>query len=115
VLKESSARNVGLVALVMKGHTDIKKLRIEVRAEGVSKNETQARADAIKEALVGKGVDAGRIEAVGMGGGGSRVDFLVIETAAAPKAPAAGAGAGGDANKGEAPAAPKNEAAPPTP
>src|SRR5882724_8859722 len=63
VLKDSSARNVGLVALVMKGHTEIKKLRVEVYAEGVSKNETQARADAIKEALVARGVDAGRVEA----------------------------------------------------
>jgi hypothetical protein len=88
VLKDSSARNIGLVALVIKGHTEIKKVRIEVRAEGVSKNETQARADAIKEALVAKGVDPGRIEAVGMGEGGSRVDFLVAETAATPKAPA---------------------------
>jgi hypothetical protein len=88
VLKESSARNVGLVALVMKGHTEIKKLRIEVRAEGVPKNETQARADAIKDALVAKGVEAGRIDAAGMGGGGSRVDFLIAETAAAPRAPA---------------------------
>jgi hypothetical protein len=87
VLKDVAARDVGLVALVMKGHTEIKKLRIEVRAEGVSKNETQARADAIKDALVAKGVAATRIDAVGMGEGGSRVDFLVVETAAAPKAP----------------------------
>jgi hypothetical protein len=101
-LKDSSARNVGLVALVMKGHTEIKKLRIEVYAEGVSKNETQARADAIKETLVGRGVDAGRIEAVGMGGGGSRVDFLIADTAAAPKAP----GAGAAPNKTDAPATP---------
>ncbi len=97
VLRDSSARNVNLVGLVMKGHADIKKLRIEVRAEGVSKNETQARADAIKETLVAKGVEASRIEAVGMGGGGSRVDFLVVETAAAPKAPAQAAPAGGEA------------------
>jgi hypothetical protein len=92
VLKESSARDVGLVALVMKGHAEIKKLRIEVRAEGVPKNETQARADVIKEALVAKGVEAGRIDAVGMGADGSRVDFLVVETAAAPKATAPAAG-----------------------
>jgi len=104
VLKESSARNVGLVALVMKGHTEIKKLRVEVRADGVSKNETQARADAIKDTLVAKGVDAARIEAVGMGGGGSRIDFLVAETAAAPKAP--GAAPGGDATKSQTPATP---------
>ncbi len=86
----------------MKGHTEIKKLRIEVYAEGVSKNETQARADAIKETLVGRGVDAGRIDAVGMGGGGSRVDFLIADTAAAPKAP----GAGAAPTKTDAPATP---------
>jgi OOP family OmpA-OmpF porin len=99
VLKESSAKSVGLVALMVKGHADIKKLRIEVRADGISKNDTQARADAIKDALVAKGVDAARIEAVGMGGGGSRVDFLIVEMAAAPKP------AGSEAPKSEAPAA----------
>jgi outer membrane protein OmpA-like peptidoglycan-associated protein len=84
VLKESAAKSVGLVALVLKGHADIKKLRVEVHAEGVSKNETQARADAIKDALVAKGVDAARIEAVGAGGG-ARVDFIITEMAAPPK------------------------------
>jgi hypothetical protein len=84
VLKESAAKSVGLVALVLKGHADIKKVRVEVRAEGVSKNETQARADAIKDALVAKGVDAARIEAVGAGGG-ARVDFIITEMAAPPK------------------------------
>jgi OOP family OmpA-OmpF porin len=86
-LKESAARSVNLVALVVKGHADIKKLRIEVRADGVPKEETQARAEVIKAALVGKGVDAGRIEAVGMGGGGARIDFLVIAAPPPPKPP----------------------------
>jgi hypothetical protein len=71
-------------------------------------NETQARADAIKEALVARGVEAARIEAVGVGGGASRVDFLVVETAAAPKAPAAGQSGGGAAE--QKPDAPKSEA-----
>ncbi|HVZ75581.1 MAG TPA: hypothetical protein VHJ20_24580 [Polyangia bacterium] len=86
VLKENSARNVGLVALVMKGHTEIKKLRIEVHADGVSKSEMQARAEAIKAALVSKGVEAGRIDAAGVDGGGSRVDFLIVPMPVAPKA-----------------------------
>jgi hypothetical protein len=68
-LRDASLRAVNLVALVVRGHADIKKLRVEVRSEGVPKEETQARADAVKAALVAKGVDAGRIEAVGMGGG----------------------------------------------
>jgi outer membrane protein OmpA-like peptidoglycan-associated protein len=85
VLRPSSLKTVGLVALVMKGHTEIKKLRIEVRADGVPKEETQRRAEAIRDALVAKGVAADRIVPAGMGGGASRVDFLV-ESAAAPKA-----------------------------
>jgi OOP family OmpA-OmpF porin len=86
ILKESSARDVNLVGLIMKGHTEITKLRIEVHAEGVSKVDTQARADAIKDALVAKGVAAARLEAVGAMGGGSHVDFIIVTTAA-PKAP----------------------------
>jgi OOP family OmpA-OmpF porin len=87
-LKEGAARSMALVALVMKGHPDIKKVRIEVRAEGVTKQETQARADALKAAIVARGVDAGRLEADGMGGGGARVDFLVIVAPPPPKAAA---------------------------
>ncbi len=97
VLRESSARNIGLVGLVMKGHTEIKKLRIEVHADGVSKNETQARADAIRDALVAKGVDAARIESVGAGGGGSRIDFLITATAAPKPAQSAQPAAAPDA------------------
>src|SRR6185369_7320474 len=37
VLRPNSLKTVGLVALVMKGHTELKKLRIEVRADGVPK------------------------------------------------------------------------------
>ena len=33
------ASTLGLVALVMKGHPEIKKVRIEVYAEGISKDE----------------------------------------------------------------------------
>ena len=53
----------------------------------MSKEETQARADVIKAALVSKRVDAGRIEAVGVGGGGARVDFLIIAAPPPPKPP----------------------------
>ena len=35
-------------------------MRIEVHAEGLAKAETQKRADAVRDFLVGKGVDGGR-------------------------------------------------------
>jgi len=41
-----------------------------------------------------------------MGGGGSRVDFLIADTAAAPKAPGAGAGPGAAPTKTDPPATP---------
>ncbi len=94
-LRDSSAKVVNDVALVMKGHPDIPKLRIEVYAPGVPKAETQKRADALRDFLVGKGVDAGRIEAVGMGAGATRIDFNITigepakPGAAAPAAPSA--------------------------
>jgi len=74
------------VALVLKGHPDIKKLRIEVRAEGVSKDETQRRADLVRDALVAKGIDAKRLEPVGMGTGAPKVEFLIEEQKSAPAA-----------------------------
>jgi OmpA-OmpF porin, OOP family len=116
VLKESAVKSAGLVALVLKGHPEIKKLRIEVRADGVVKEETQLRANAIRDTLVAKGVDTARLEPVGMGGGGSRVDFLIDATAAAPKAvqpvqPGQPAAAPGDAKTATptAPAAPAGQ------
>ena len=36
-------------------------MRIEVHAEGVGQAETQKRADAVRDFLVGKGVDAARL------------------------------------------------------
>jgi outer membrane protein OmpA-like peptidoglycan-associated protein len=83
-LRDSAVHTLGLVALVMKGHPEIKKLRIEVRADGVSKEETQRRADIVRDTLVSKGVDLSRLVSVGMGGGGTRVDFLVEAVTAAP-------------------------------
>ena len=74
------------VALVMKGHPEIAKLRIEVYAPGVPKAETQKRADALRDFLISKGVDGGRIEAVGQGAGASRIDFNVT-VGEAPKPP----------------------------
>ncbi|HSS39574.1 MAG TPA: thrombospondin type 3 repeat-containing protein [Polyangia bacterium] len=87
LVREPSAKVVNDVALVMKGHPEIAKLRIEVTADGVPKSDTQRRADALRDYLVAKGVDAGRIEAVGAGAGGSRIEFIVAATG--PETPAA--------------------------
>ncbi len=80
-LKESAANAIGLVALVLKGHPEIKKLRIEVRADGVSKQETQWRADLIRDVLVLKGIDTKRLVAAGAGTGGTSVSFTIAEKA----------------------------------
>jgi len=85
-VKDSAARFVNLVALIMKGHTEIAKVRIEVHAEGVPQSETQKRAEAVRDFLVSKGVDAARLVPVGAGAGPSRVDFLIDASAAKPAA-----------------------------
>ncbi len=84
-LKGNAAAALGLVALILKGHPEIKKLRIEVRAEGVVKEETQRRAELIRDALAAKGIDPGRLAPLGMGSGTARVDFLIESLAATPK------------------------------
>jgi outer membrane protein OmpA-like peptidoglycan-associated protein len=100
-VKESAGKYVNLVALIMKGHPEIAKVRIEVHAEGVPQTETQKRAEAVRDFLIGKGVAEGRLVPVGAGAGPSRVDFLIDRTAgpapaakpAAPAAPPAAPGA----------------------
>jgi thrombospondin type 3 repeat protein len=87
-VRDSSAKYVNDVALVMKGHPDIAKLRIEVTADGVPKSETQKRAETIRDFLVTKGVDAGRLDPVGLGAGGTRVDFAISAMGAPKAAPA---------------------------
>ena len=129
-LRDSSAKVVNDVALVMKGHPDIAKLRIEVAAQGVSKAETQKRADALRDFLISKGVDGGRIEAVGVGPGATRIDFIVAAMAApkpagppatpaapaaSPPVPATAAPAPAAPKPAPAPAAPKPAAPPPLP
>ncbi len=76
-LRDTSAKVVNDVALVMKGHPEIAKLRIEVYAPGVPKAETQKRADIVRDFLIERGVDGGRIEAVGQGAGVAKIDFQV--------------------------------------
>jgi OmpA-OmpF porin, OOP family len=75
---------INLLAMVLKGHPEIATLRIEVSGQGVSPDVSQARAEAIVGALVSKGIDAGRLKAVGAGAGANQVD-LVIESRVEPR------------------------------
>jgi hypothetical protein len=102
------AKAVNDVALVMKGHPEIVRVRIEVHAESGGGEETQHRAEAVRDFLVSKGVDVARLVPVGAGAGPSHVDFIIDNTpaAAAPAKPAAPAAP-------TPPAAPSPAAAPP--
>jgi OmpA-OmpF porin, OOP family len=120
-VKESAAKYLNLVALIMKGHPEIAKVRIDVHAEGVPQTETQKRADAVRDFLVGKGVDTTRLTAVGAGAGPSKVDFIIDAAAAKPaaaapaEAPAGAPGAVPPTPAPAKPAAPAQPAAPPAP
>ncbi len=78
-----------MVAQALRGQFEIAKVRIEVWATGVAKEETQDRANAIVKALVGFGIDPGRLRGVGMGSGPMRIDFVIEHKAAPKKADAA--------------------------
>jgi OmpA-OmpF porin, OOP family len=90
-LTSGSQAVLNLVAMVMRGHRDIAKLRIEVQSAGISKEDAQARADAVAAFLTSKGVDAGRLKPMGMVGGGNRVDFIIEEREQPKKAAPAAA------------------------
>ena len=114
------AKAVNDVALVMKGHPEIKHVRIEARAEGATIDDTRLRAEAVRDLLVSKGVDATRLTAVGLGAGPSHVDFIVDNTpVAAPAAPAAAPASTppppAATTPGTPPAAPKPPAGPAAP
>jgi hypothetical protein len=72
---------VNLVAMVLRGHTELTKVRVEASADNGAV--AQQRAEAIVAALVAKEVDAKRLTAVGKTGS-NRVEF-VIESQAAPR------------------------------
>jgi hypothetical protein len=111
-LRDASTKVANDVALLMKGHPEILKLRVEVYAPGVPKAETQKRADAVRDFLIGKGVDGGRVEAIGQGAGATRIDFN-ITTGEAPKPGAAPAPPATPAAPAAAPATPAAPAAKP--
>jgi outer membrane protein OmpA-like peptidoglycan-associated protein len=110
-VKESAMKFLNLVAMIMRGHPEIAKVRIEVHAEGVPQNETQARADVVRDFLVSKGVDTARLRPVGAGAGPSKVEFFI--EAAPPKPPTPPAGAPAPAP--ESPGTPPAPATPPSP
>jgi outer membrane protein OmpA-like peptidoglycan-associated protein len=84
MIKEGSTKALNLVALLLKGHAELTKVRIEVHAEGITKEDTQRRADTVRDFLVSKGVAADRLTPVGLGPGSPRVEFVVDSTPAAP-------------------------------
>jgi outer membrane protein OmpA-like peptidoglycan-associated protein len=72
-IKERSFALLDQVATVMKSHVELTRVRIEGHTDDKADDDknkalSQERADAVKAYLVGKGVDAARLDAVGFGG-----------------------------------------------
>ena len=91
-LKDSALPSLKDVALVMKGHPEITKLRIDVSSEKLSADEAKHRAELIRDALVAVGVESKRLRPTGKaeGGSGTHVSFVIVEKAAAkPLTPSA--------------------------
>jgi hypothetical protein len=113
------------VALLLKGNPQLRKIRIDVFADGVAPAETQRRADLIRDVLVRKGVEAERLVPTGAGAGGTKVDFVIVETGTPPRpgapgpaptpAPAAAPTAAPAPAPTAAPAPPPAAAPPPVP
>jgi OmpA-OmpF porin, OOP family len=76
-----------LVAMVLRGHQELTSVRIEVPNETASKEDAQARAQAIVDALVAQKVDAKRLKAVGREQSGGNVEFIIEQQAEPKKAP----------------------------
>jgi hypothetical protein len=84
-LSPASHAILKLVAMVLRGHTELARVRIDVRAEGVGEATMKGRAQEVIKALSSMGVDSKRLKTGTVSGGGSRVQF-VIENRVAPKA-----------------------------
>jgi len=80
-LKDSALPSIKDVGLILKGHPEIKKLRIEVQSDKKGADEAKHRAELIRDALVAVGVDTKRLVPVGKDGG-NRTDFIIAEKAA---------------------------------
>jgi Thrombospondin type 3 repeat len=75
---------VKLVAMVMRGHTELARVRVDVRADGVTEATMRGRAQEVVKALAAHGVDAKRLKLGNVSTGSSRVQFI-IESRVAPK------------------------------
>lgn len=72
-IQRRSAALLDNVAAVLVAHPELARVRVEAHTDGLGKPEvnlkrSQAQADLVKAALVQRGVDAARLEAVGAGG-----------------------------------------------
>jgi hypothetical protein len=75
---------VKLVAMVMRGHTELARVRIDVRADGVTEATMRGRAQEVAKVLAAHGVDAKRLKLGNVSAGSGRVQFI-IESRVAPK------------------------------
>ena len=75
---------VKLVAMVMRGHTELARVRIDVRADGVGEETMRGRAQEVVKTLAAHGVDAKRLKLGNVSSGSSRVQFI-IESRVVPK------------------------------
>jgi hypothetical protein len=75
---------VKLVAMVMRGHTELARVRIDVRADGVTEATMRGRVQEVAKTLAAHGVDAKRLKLGNVSAGSSRVQFI-IESRVAPK------------------------------
>ncbi len=75
---------VKLVAMVMRGHTELGRVRIDIRADGVTEATMRGRAQEVALILAAHGVDTKRLKVGNVSSGSSRVQFI-IENRVAPK------------------------------
>ncbi len=75
---------VKLVAMVMRGHAELARVRIDVRADGVAEGTMRGRAQEVVKALVAHGVNTKRLKLGNVSAGSSRVQFI-IESRVVPK------------------------------
>ena len=95
---------VKLVAMVMRGHTELARVRIDVRADGVNEATMRGRAQEVALILAAHGVDTKRLKLGNVSSGSGRIQFI-IESRVAPKS--------GKALFPAAPQAPPPETPPP--